>query len=169
MLSRSWKVLVATKGTHHHHQQQQHVVILRAYHSFARIYCPKQEVSAWHMWPIGPAPAHMLLMVRTKNAEGPRLLVHLCCTSTYSQAVAIIWVQVARNIRSSMSSPLSHQAAQMMQYSAIVTFHPTNHPCSKNLLVPARRPWARVPPKSALVPSMNRPVAEVPASTFAAD
>lgn len=86
-----------------------------------------------------------------------------------SHAVAMRCVQVARKMRSSMPSPRSNQAAHTIQYIAIITFHATNHPCERNLLVPARKPCARVPPNSNRVPSMSRPAAEVPASTFAVD
>lgn len=47
----------------------------------------------------------------------------------------------------------------------MTAFHPTNQPCCKNLLVPARSPCCLVPPKRARVPSIANPVADFAAST----
>lgn len=85
-----------------------------------------------------------------------------------SQAVAMRCIQVARNTRMSMSSPLSHHAAHTMQYMVITTFHPKNHPWGRNLLVPARRPCTLVPPKRVRVVSIASPAADTPASTCCA-
>lgn len=68
----------------------------------------------------------------------------------------------------SKSSPLSHHAAHMMQYMDMDTFHPKNHPCCRNLLVPARRPCCLVPPKRVRVVSIAIPAADTPASTCCA-